>query len=84
MPSYEGALNEIQLAGLVAYLESLSAPPVAPASGTAVDPVCHMKVAIIDATPRVQRGGATYYFCSSVCRARFSDHPDRYRPDAPR
>ena len=79
MPSYQQALNETQLAGLVAYLDSLPAPPAAAARGSAIDPVCHMKVAIVDGTPRVQRAGATYYFCSSTCRARFSDDPDRYR-----
>ena len=79
MPSYEGTLDAAQLEGLVAYLQTLPAPPAAPASGTAVDPVCHMKVTIVDATPRVRHGGRTYYFCSSACRARFSGDPDGYR-----
>ena len=79
MPSYEGALNEAQLGGLLAYLESLPAPATAPASGTAVDPVCHMAIPVVDTTPRIQRGPTTYYFCSSACRARFSDAPERYR-----
>ncbi|HVZ89252.1 MAG TPA: SCO family protein [Polyangia bacterium] len=82
MPTYDGALTETQLAGLLAYLESLPAPQTAASSGTAVDPVCHMKVAIVDATPRLQQGPTTYYFCSSTCRARFSDHPGRYATDS--
>lgn len=84
MPSYQGVVDEAQLAGLLAYLESLPAPQTPAASGTAVDPVCHMKVAIVDATPRIQRGEKTFYFCSSACRARFGDDPDRYRDAAPR
>ena len=82
MPSYAGALDAARLDGLLAYLETLPAPSAASAIGTAVDPVCHMKVAIVDATPRVRRGSQTYYFCSSACRARFDGDPDAHQRNA--
>jgi YHS domain-containing protein len=84
MPSHEGVVDEAQLAALLDDLESLPPPQTAAASGTAVDPVCYMKVAVVDVTARLQRGGKTFYFCSSACRARFSNDPDRYRDAAPR
>ena len=82
MPSYDGVLNEAQLAVLITYLQSMPAPRGAAAIGSAVDPVCDMKIAVVEATPRVQLRGKTYYFCSDTCRTRFADDPDRYRTAA--
>jgi Cu+-exporting ATPase len=44
----------------------------------ATDPVCGMQVNESDAVARVERGGATYYFCSEGCRAKFLAEPARY------
>ena len=53
-----------------------SAPDAAPAS--AVDPVCGMTVAAVEATPHAEYAGATVYFCSAACRTAFLADPDRY------
>jgi xanthine dehydrogenase accessory factor len=50
-------------------------PAVAPVPATAVDPVCGMEVAVTAATPRLERSGATVYFCGEGCRARFAAEP---------
>ncbi|GAA4477402.1 XdhC family protein [Rhodococcus olei] len=38
---------------------------------TATDPVCGMSVTVGPDTPRVDRDGATHWFCSAGCRDRF-------------
>ena len=48
-----------------------AAEPVGAASGTAVDPVCGMEVAISPATVQLERGGERFYFCGDGCRDRF-------------
>ncbi len=48
-----------------------------PAS-TAVDPVCGMSVAAVDATAHLAYDDATIYFCSTGCRAAFLADPERY------
>jgi protein SCO1/2 len=45
---------------------------------TAVDPVCSMTVRVTETTPRVTHDGRTVYFCSEVCRDRFTADPNRY------
>jgi xanthine dehydrogenase accessory factor len=50
----------------------------APASGEAIDPVCHMTVTIAGAAHRAQHGGRDYYFCCGGCRERFVASPERY------
>jgi uncharacterized membrane protein YraQ (UPF0718 family)/YHS domain-containing protein len=42
------------------------------------DPVCGMTVDPATTTERIERGGQTYYFCSSGCRAAFQKEPERY------
>lgn len=79
MPSYAGTLNAAELDALLGYLESLPPPVSARASATAIDPVCHMKVAVVDTTPRLRRDGYTYYFCSDACRSRFDGDRSRVR-----
>lgn len=51
-------------------------PAAAPA--TAVDPVCGMNVAAVDASLHAEHGGATVYFCSAGCRKSFLAAPERY------
>jgi xanthine dehydrogenase accessory factor len=40
-----------------------------PVTGVAVDPVCGMKVATVAATPHLQLGEETVWFCGEGCRA---------------
>jgi YHS domain-containing protein len=59
----------------------MAAPPLAPEPGSAevaVDPVCHMEVAIAGAKHVAEVAGVTYYFCCPGCRARFVKDPQRY------
>lgn len=53
-------------------------PPSAEAQVT--DPVCGMQVRGADASPHTQYKGKTYYFCSDLCRDRFSKTPEKYVP----
>ncbi|MBG6059352.1 xanthine dehydrogenase accessory factor [Cryobacterium sp. MP_M5] len=61
--------------------EAAAAVAVA-APTTAIDPVCGMSVAAVDATPHVERDGVTTYFCSTGCRAAFLAGPERYASPA--
>ena len=45
---------------------------------TATDPVCGMRVDLLDAPATREHGGATYYFCSVWCAQRFDDDADAY------
>ncbi|MGY1642244.1 XdhC family protein [Geodermatophilus sp. SYSU D00703] len=57
-------------------------PPVAPAApARAVDPVCGMSVAAVEATPHATVDGTTtWFFCCDGCRAAFLADPARYAP----
>lgn len=44
----------------------------------AIDPVCGMSVDPATAKHRVHHAGQDYYFCSSSCRERFLDDPQKY------
>jgi xanthine dehydrogenase accessory factor len=58
-----------------------AAPPEeAPVSSVAVavDPVCHMDVAVTPDALQYEHDGTTYYFCGSGCRTAFADAPGRY------
>ena len=60
---------------------SVPAPPPAPVpepSAAATDPVCGMAVAPVPASPSVQHGGRTFWFCGSGCRQAFADDPSRF------
>jgi xanthine dehydrogenase accessory factor len=58
-----------------------SAPPVPPAApARAIDPVCGMSVAAVDATPHVTVDGVTTWFCCTGCREAFTEDPARYAP----
>jgi xanthine dehydrogenase accessory factor len=56
-------------------LPATTPPAVAAVPATAVDPVCGMEVVVTAATPRLERSGATVYFCGEGCRARFAAEP---------
>jgi xanthine dehydrogenase accessory factor len=55
-----------------------SAPAATPAR--AVDPVCGMTVAAVDAAPHVTVDGVTTWFCCAGCRTAFLEDPARYAP----
>jgi xanthine dehydrogenase accessory factor len=52
--------------------------PAGTAVARAVDPVCGMGVAAVDATPHVTVDGVTTWFCCEGCRAAFLADPARY------
>ena len=54
------------------------APAGEVASTRAVDPVCGMTVAAVDASPHAEVDGATTWFCCAGCRDRFLEDPSRY------
>jgi Cu+-exporting ATPase len=50
-----------------------------------LDPVCGMKVDPSKATASIEHHGATFYFCSQGCSAKFRASPEKYaqtKPDA--
>jgi len=53
-----------------------SAPAGTPA--LAMDPVCHMEVAMATAMHTTVHEGATYYFCCAHCKIGFAQDPTRY------
>lgn len=46
--------------------------------GQAKDPVCGMTVDPQQAGAAAVRGGKTYYFCSTSCRDKFEQAPEKY------
>lgn len=68
-------------------LPLIATPSAAAAPGsetpTAVDPVCHMDVAIAGAAHTAEFEGTTYYFCCGGCRRRFLEDPPRYLTPTP-
>ena len=77
------------LAELVAaratHTEPVTAPPpqellqIAPrAPEIAVDPVCHMEVAVTPGALRHDHDGRAFHFCAPGCRAAFAADPARY------
>lgn len=50
----------------------------APAPAMAIDPVCHMSVAIASAKATYEWQGTTYYFCCPGCRYTFAQDPAQY------
>jgi Cu+-exporting ATPase len=46
--------------------------------GTAIDPVCGMKVNIANAKYRLSHQGHDYYFCNPRCLEKFSADPQKY------
>jgi YHS domain-containing protein len=50
----------------------------APPDGNTKDPVCGMSVDPQKAAAAAMRAGVTYYFCSTSCRDKFEQTPDKY------
>jgi xanthine dehydrogenase accessory factor len=59
-------------------------PAPAAAEATAIDPVCGMSVAAVEATLHVEEEGLTTWFCSEGCMREFQQDPARYQPSAGR
>lgn len=81
MPSYRDELSDPQVDVLVRYLMTPSGTASAPNDQpvtVAKDPVCGMSVRVTDKTERTEVDGHTYYFCSPVCREKFSQHPNDF------
>ncbi|WP_256549235.1 heavy metal translocating P-type ATPase [Phenylobacterium sp. LH3H17] len=57
------------------------------AAHLAIDPVCGMSVDTTAGKPSAEHDGATFHFCSTGCRTKFTADPDRYlsprEPDPP-
>ena len=47
-------------------------------SSTAIDPVCKMKVDKATAKFTSEYKGTTYYFCSTSCKEKFDENPEKY------
>lgn len=45
---------------------------------TVTDPVCHMKIDPKRAAGKSEHEGATYYFCSGGCKAKFDADPAKF------
>lgn len=45
---------------------------------TAIDPVCHMQVAMVPTSIHAEIDGATWWFCCAGCAERFSADPARF------
>jgi xanthine dehydrogenase accessory factor len=58
--------------------ERHAAAPAPVAAARAVDPVCGMTVAAVDASPHVTVDGVPTWFCCEGCRKAFEKNPARY------
>ncbi len=43
-----------------------------------VDPVCGMQVEEDDCAAKTEYRGKTYFFCTSDCKKRFEEHPEKF------
>ncbi len=50
---------------------------------TVTDPVCGMKVVRAEAKNTIEHNGATVYFCSTGCKAKFEADPEKYADGPP-
>ncbi|MGN6245329.1 MAG: XdhC family protein [Motilibacteraceae bacterium] len=62
--------------------EGPEAESPAEAPGTAVDPVCGMSVATVEASLHLDHGGRRWWFCGSGCLRAFAADPDAYSREA--
>jgi len=68
------------LAQLISERAQARPPATAPSVAviSAIDPVCGMTVAAVEASLHAQYAGDTVYFCSEGCRRAFLADPERY------
>ncbi|HEX7794083.1 MAG TPA: XdhC family protein [Vicinamibacterales bacterium] len=62
----------------VTPVRAATAPAIAKAAATAIDPVCDMEVDIATARYKADFEGVTYYFCCASCKSRFLKQPHEY------
>ena len=65
-------LGQIMFERPVANRSGAVTRPVEAGAREATDPVCGMRVAIANATPRHEHGGQAWYFCGPGCRDAFT------------
>jgi YHS domain-containing protein len=56
---------------MVAFIAAQPVLTDVPEADVAEDPVCHMKVRVVESTPRAEGDGGTAFFCSAACRDAF-------------
>jgi xanthine dehydrogenase accessory factor len=71
---------EIALSVLAQIVAERRSQPVAAAPATAVDPLCGMTVAAVDATLHADVDGVRTWFCGEGCRRAFLADPAAYAP----
>jgi xanthine dehydrogenase accessory factor len=54
------------------------APVTIDVPAEAIDPICHMTVAVAEARHTADHNGRRYYFCCAHCQRTFEKEPDRY------
>lgn len=69
-----GAPAQVTAPGAATAATSMTSSP-----GSAVDPVCGMRVDVATARHTAEVDGVIYYFCCANCRARFLQDPQQYR-----
>jgi xanthine dehydrogenase accessory factor len=62
----------------VQIMEKGAAPSVPAPAPTAIDPVCGMAVAAVDASLHVDHDGTRYWFCGSGCLQAFTADPTNF------
>ncbi len=55
-----------------------AAAPSTPAVEVAIDPVCHMEVAMLESSISAEIDGQPWWFCCAGCKDRFSADPSRF------
>jgi len=78
MPAYGKRVSEAQLEAMVTFIAALPVLADSDSQREALvveDPVCHMKVRVVESTPRIEYDGGIAYFCAPSCRDAFR-HPD--------
>jgi xanthine dehydrogenase accessory factor len=69
-----GAPAQVTAPGAATAATSMTSSP-----GSAVDPVCGMRVAVATARHTAEVDGVIHYFCCANCRTRFLQDPQQYR-----
>ncbi len=77
MPAYGKRLTARQIEAVVDFIASLPVNAGAHEDDAVIaeDPVCHMNVLVVAATPKAAADGGFAYFCSKTCRQHFVSSP---------
>lgn len=66
------------LAEIIATRSKTDQPRIVVPLGTALDPVCHMDVAMVPTSLHADIAGHTWWFCCTGCQERFTADPSRF------